>query len=284
MNKQTGWLIYNRDDAEKNRGYIDWMLDEAKGLDLDLHFHFREDIKIGHRFNELFVEHKQHPIELPDFAIVRTIDPFLTKQLEQVGIACFNSSFVSEMANDKAKTHQYLTSIGIPMADTVYCQGKPSADDMDFPFIAKEAHGRGGKQVYLIEHAHDLAELSEGNWIVQKPCVFGKDIRVFVIGKKVVAAVLRESSSSFKANYTLGGSASLYELSAGEKALVERVIAAFEFGMVGIDFIFAEDDSLMLNEIEDVVGSRTLSALSDINIVREYLIFIKDRISSQPDI
>ncbi len=33
------------------------------------------------------------------------------------------------------------------------------------------------------------------------------------------AAVLRESASSFKANYTLGGSASLYELTASELAL-----------------------------------------------------------------
>lgn len=280
MKKQAGWLIYNREDAVKNQGYIDWMLDEASKLDLDLHFYHREDLRIGHRSNELYVEHTAQPIVLPDFAIVRAIDPFLTRQLEQMGIACFNSSFVSEIANDKARTHQYLSSMGIPMADTIYCNGKPNADDMEFPFIAKETRGRGGKQVYLIEHADDLAELNDGNWIVQKPGLFGKDIRVFVIGKKVKAAVLRESASSFKANYTLGGSASIYELTASDLALVERVIEAFDFGLVGIDFIFAEDGSLMLNEIEDVVGSRTLSALSDINIVSEYLTFIKDSLSS----
>ncbi|MGG0846635.1 ATP-grasp domain-containing protein [Peribacillus simplex] len=280
MKKQAGWLIYNREDAVKNQGYIDWMLDEASKLDLDLHFYHREDLRIGHRSNELYVEHTAQPIVLPDFAIVRAIDPFLTRQLEQMGIACFNSSFVSEIANDKARTHQYLSSMGIPMADTIYCNGKPNADDMEFPFIAKETRGRGGKQVYLIEHADDLAELDDGNWIVQKPGLFGKDIRVFVIGKKVKAAVLRESASSFKANYTLGGSASIYELTASDLALVERVIEAFDFGLVGIDFIFAEDGSLMLNEIEDVVGSRTLSALSDINIVSEYLTFIKDSLSS----
>lgn len=55
---------------------------------------------------------------------------------------------------------------------------------MEFPFIAKETRGRGGKQVYLIEHADDLAELNDGNWIVQKPGLFGRDIRVFVVGKK----------------------------------------------------------------------------------------------------
>ncbi|MGM1034699.1 MAG: ATP-grasp domain-containing protein [Bacillota bacterium] len=280
MKKQAGWLIYNREDALKNKGYIDWMLDEASKLDLDLQFHFREDLRIGHRFNKLYVEHEMQPISLPDFAIVRTIDPFFTKQLEQLGIACFNSSFVSEIANDKAKTHQYLSSLGIPMADTVYCNGRPSADDMELPFIAKETSGRGGKQVFLIEHADDLAQLNDGNWIVQKPGLFGRDIRVFVVGNKVKAAVLRESASSFKANYTLGGSASLYELTASEFALVERVMRSFDFGLVGIDFIFAEDGSLMLNEIEDVVGSRTLSALSDMNIVWEYLTFIKESISS----
>ncbi|MBR8645983.1 hypothetical protein KEH51_24835 [[Brevibacterium] frigoritolerans] len=78
----------------------------------------------------------------------------------------------------------------------------------------------------------------------------------------------------------MGGSASLYELTASELALVERVMSSFDFGLVGIDFIFAEDGSLMLNEIEDVVGSRTLSALSDMNIVWEYLTFIKESISS----
>ncbi|MGE1162264.1 ATP-grasp domain-containing protein [Peribacillus simplex] len=281
MKKQAGWLIYNREDAINNKGYIDWMLGEASQLDLDLHFLHREDLRIGHRFNELYVEHEMKPISLPDFAIVRTIDPFFTRQLEQLGIACFNSSSVSEIANDKAKTHQYLSSLGIPMADTVYCNGRPNAEDMEFPFIAKETRGRGGKQVYLIEDADDLAELNDGNWIVQKPGLFGRDIRVFVVGKKVKAAVLRESDSSFKANYTLGGSASLYELTASDLTLVERVIEAFDFGLVGIDFIFAEDGSLMLNEIEDVVGSRTLSALSDMNIVRDYLLFIKERISSQ---
>ena len=279
MKKHTGWLIYNQEDAAKNRGYIDWMLEEAKILDLDLRLYYRDHLQIGHRSNQLYVEHKHGPIDLPDFAIVRTIDPFFTKQLEGLHITCFNSSFISEIMNDKAKTHQYVTSIGIPMSDTVYCNGRPSTSDMELPFIAKDVHGRGGKQVYLIEHEKDLRELPNAKWIVQRPGVFGKDIRVFVIGKRIIAAVLRESSSNFKANYTLGGSASLYELSDAERTLVERVIAAFDFGLVGIDFIFADDGSLMLNEIEDVVGSRTLSALSNLNIVKEYLLFIKEKLS-----
>ena len=48
--------------------------------------------------------------------------------------------------------------------------------------------------------------------------------------------------------------------------------------MVGIDFIFDEEGRFLFNEIEDVVGSRTLSALSEINIVWEYLNFIKNSV------
>ncbi|MGM9956066.1 MAG: hypothetical protein ACI35J_09410, partial [Peribacillus sp.] len=90
MKKHTGWLIYNQEDAAKNRGYIDWMLEEAKSLDLDLRLYYRDHIQIGHRSNQLYVEHKHEPIDLPDFAIVRTIDPFFTKQLERLHITCFN--------------------------------------------------------------------------------------------------------------------------------------------------------------------------------------------------
>lgn len=275
---KTGWLIYNHDDAAKNKAYIDWMLAEARQLDMDLQFHFREDVQIGHLHNQLFVALKQTPVTPPAYAIIRTIDPLLTKQLERLGTICYNSSIIAEMANNKAKTHQAISALGIPMSDTIYCNGPIQAATFPFPFIAKEVHGRGGKSVYLVENEAQLAALpSTGEWLMQKPAVFGKDVRVFVVGKQIIAAVLRESATDFKANYTLGGSASLYELSDVETTLIKKIIAAFDFGMVGIDFLFDEQGHFLFNEIEDVVGSRTLSALSEINIVREYLIFINEK-------
>ena len=275
---KIGWLIYNREDAKKNKAYIDWMLEEAKSLGMNVQFYYQEELQIGHRNHQLFIDVQQTPTEPPAYAIVRTIDPFLTKQLEMLGTVCYNSSFVAEIANNKAKTHQYISSLGIPMSDTIYCCG-PVRAELPYPFIAKEVHGRGGKSVYLVENSEQLASLpTEGEWLIQKPAVFGKDVRVFVVGKKIIAAVLRESATDFKANYTLGGSASLYQLSDEETALVHKIIDAFDFGMVGIDFIFDEEGQFLFNEIEDVVGSRTLSAVSEINIVREYLNFIKNSI------
>ena len=45
--------------------------------------------------------------------------------------------------------------------------------------------------------------------------------------------------------------------------------------MVSIDFIIDDNDQLIFNEIEDVVGARMLYKCSDIDIVREYLSYIK---------
>ncbi|MFD0047825.1 RimK family alpha-L-glutamate ligase [Actinomycetes bacterium NPDC127524] len=274
----NGWLIYSKSDAEKNQGYINWMLEEAGLLGISLDLHFREDFQIGYQNQELFLSLHGNSTDLPSFAIVRTIDPFFTKQLELMGVKCYNSSFVSEICNDKAKTHQYLSSHGIPMADTLFYE--TSLDRVfSFPYIVKEVHGRGGNAVYLAENENDKKKIRldpHGKWIVQRPAQLGKDVRVFVIGKKVIAAVLRHSDRDFKANFTLGGSASLYELSEDEHLLAEKIASLFDFGLAGIDFIFNDDGSLLLNEIEDVVGSRTLSMLSDINLVREYLTFICD--------
>ncbi len=53
--------------------------------------------------------------------------------------------------------------------------------------------------------------------------------------------------------------------------MVNTIINHFDFGMVGIDFIFDEKGGFLFNEIEDVVGSRTLSMTSDTDIVKLYL-------------
>ena len=57
-----------------------------------------------------------------------------------------------------------------------------------------------------------------------------------------------------------------------------KIVHAFDFGMVGIDFLIGQDGHLYFNEIEDIVGSRTLSHVSDLNILKEYVTYIKDHI------
>ncbi len=282
---KTGWLIYKKEDAKRNEAFIEMFVKEARKQGLQLHLKYRESLIIGIHQNKLacWENGQKASLSLPHFAVVRTIEPLLNEQLELLNVPCFNSSHIARICNDKAKTHQVLAQQGIPMVDTLFRKGDSlSRIPFSYPLIIKGVQGRGGKEVYWVEHDQDLNSLpfdSQQEFIIQKPAPqVGKDLRVFIVGNEIVGAILRENPHEFKANYTLGGSASLYELSNKEKQLVSKIIESFEFGMVGIDFLFDENNNLLLNEIEDVVGSRTLYAESSINILELYVSHIKTSI------
>lgn len=284
---KTGWLIYQEIDAKQNASYIDWFQEEAKKQGIQLNLILREEIHLGIINNQKkILLHNQEMISLADFAIIRTIEPMLSLHLEALGIPVFNSSIVSLLCNNKARTHHYLNKLGIPMVTTLYGNKQLFGNEppLPYPFIAKDVTGRGGKQVYYIRDKHEWTKCEEylkNEIILQSADVqLGKDLRVFVVGKEIVGAVLRESSTDdFRANFKLGGHARLYDLQAAEKMLIEKIIHHFDFGMVGIDFLISHQGELLFNEIEDVVGSRTLSACSDINILEKYMTFIKEKIT-----
>lgn len=275
-----GWLIYDRVNAERNSAFMDWFLEESDLLNIDLQVIYTDDIHVVLQNGQVVV-HTKETQEPPDFSIMRTIDPLLTAQLQQAGITCFNNAKIAALTNDKIKTHLELAKLDIPMVDMHFQTNAPLPQPpLDFPFVWKTASGRGGKEVHLVENEAQYNDLqmqyTDQSVLMQqlapKP---GKDVRVFVIGKEIIAAVLRSSEQDFRANYTLGGSASLYTLNTSEQKLVQRIVDHYDFGFVGIDFLFDENGSLLFNEIEDVVGSRTLSAVSDVNIVRLYLEYIQ---------
>lgn len=308
------WLVYYRDGAEHNRKYIEFYMDEGKKLGIDFHLLLVEDITFGVRDGSLFLgytsmaSHRSmdyhqsmlyYPSKdsmtenqrLPDFVVFRAIYPLLSKHMELMGIPVYNNSFVSEICNDKAKTYQYLAKTGIPMVDSAFyknCQLKDQLQVTD-PTVIKAVDGHGGSQVFLLEDQmvedYKADEVIKGignsDFVVQ-PLIGTKaqDLRVYVIGSKIIAAVLRTSREGFRSNYSLGGHVQLYQLSEKEEELVHTIIREFDFGLVGIDFIIDDRGELIFNEIEDVVGSRMLYRCSDINIVELYLKFILEDIVS----
>lgn len=280
----NGWLIYNKADAMQNEAYINWFLEEARLQNISLQFILRETLTIGVIDNKRTVLLHDKPVTLPDFAVIRTIEPLLNKQLASFGLTVYNPAETAAICNNKALTHFHLGKLSIPMADTVFVSkrnGIPESPPLPFPFVIKEVSGRGGKQVNLVTNIQDLQYLQgvqpSDDLIIQsaKNIQSGKDVRVFVIGTEVIGAILRENKHDFRANFKLGGSASWYPLNSYEIALVNQISDYFRFGMVGVDFLLDTDGNLIFNEIEDVVGSRTLSAVSDINILKKYVAYIK---------
>lgn len=162
------------------------------------------------------------------------------------------------------------------------------ADD----FVLKTVDGHGGREVYsLCQEKRRIREsfietsksgVCRSEYVLQPMICSGKssyrDMRVYVVGTRIVAAVMRSSTDDFRANFSRGGEAKLIELTPSQKRTTCRVIEQFEFGMAGIDFIFTDDGQMVLNEIEDVAGARMLyECAPETDIVGEYLKYVLEQ-------
>jgi len=299
----VAWIVYFHEAAVYNKRYIEFYVEEGAKLGIEIRLVLVEDLEFGVKNGVWFIKYQNEITDYPDFVICRAIYPLLSKHLELMHIPVFNNSFVSEICNDKARTYQYLAKTGIKMVDSSFyrnSQVKQILSEVEELTVIKAVEGHGGSQVFLVKpsevriyeaasesdddmenttslkHRNEVMEGLANSDVVVQPFTGNRnqDLRVYVIGKEIVAAVLRTAKEGFKSNFSLGGEVRLYELSDQEKRIVDTIISQFEFGLVGIDFIIGNDGELIFNEIEDVVGSRMLYQCSQINIVERYLKYI----------
>ncbi len=287
---KVGWLIYREADYIHNRLFADRLVAAAANRGLILLPILHESIRFGIRDGRLFagISGKEMTAGRPDFAIQRAVDPFLAEHLEQMGVRLYNRAAISGMCNDKARTYREVGALGVPMLPTWFMDRNAissAKEDFPWPVVVKSVGGRGGAEVHLARDAAELGNLAgiltEGRQVVQPMCgTPGTDIRVFVVGQRPVAAIRRQSTREgllgFRANFSMGGRAEVYKLDAGETRLVERIASAFPFDYVGIDFLLDAEGRFLFNEIEDAVGSRTLSACTDIDIADLFLTHVAD--------
>jgi len=292
----VGWLIYSEQDVEKNKSYIEFYMEEGNLLDITITLMLVEKLQFGIRDNRWYLTYNHVEIKYPDFAVCRTIYPLLNKQLEYIGIKVFNNSQVAEICNDKARTYQFVAELGIQMVDSLFYRNSMLTqvlDSIQEPSVIKAVAGHGGNQVFLIDplnstdvefnnciNCNTIYEKLDNSDVVLQPLIGSRhqDLRVYIIGHKIIAAVLRTAKEGFKSNYSLGGEVREYNLSKKEIQIVDKIANHFEFGLVGIDFIIGDKGELIFNEIEDVVGARMLYQCTDINLVRLYLKYIKSKL------
>lgn len=296
-----GWILYTREESGRNRPYIDLYGKACRKYGLSIALGIYEppekwDAQAGQQLAELAAE------ERPAFAVNRTRDYRLAKALEGLGVRVYNNSQAAELGNDKAKACRYMQQRGIPVMPTLYGAG---AAPKWYPAVVKSCSGHGGTEVFLLEnaaqweewkHSRRQAETGEddtnqqagkkadstnqqvgmdGYIIQQAASDLGRDVRVYVVGNRIAASVLRTAGQDFRSNFCLGGKAELYVLSDTERGLVKRAISQLEIGMAGIDFIF-HHGAMVFNEIEDMAGARALYSLTDYDIVEDYVKYIRE--------
>jgi len=205
------------------------------------------------------LKYRGQDMELPSLALVRLgagILPFqlaVVRHLEQAGVTCVNGSNAIETVKDKLRTSQILSRHGIPIPNTMMVRmpidDNLVKDNIGFPCVIKVVTGSYGEGVYLCERQRDYKKLMEfidnlGNkktMLVQEYLGerVGEDLRVLVIGGKVVGAMKRSApEGDFRANITNGGTGERYEVTEEIDYLARETARVLNLDIAGIDLLF----------------------------------------------
>lgn len=204
----------------------------------------------------------------PDFVLFWDKDIVLAKKLEMLGIPVFNSAHAIEICDSKKLTSIYLEKSGVPMPKTICSPmtfegvGYKSLNFLDyaisnlgFPFIMKEEYGSFGQQVYFInsrEEAISVINKANSRGLIFQEYIAtsrGKDVRVNVVGGKVIASMMRYNENDFRSNITNGGKMMKYNISKEQEDIAIKACEAIGLDFAGVDILFGKGDTPIVCEV-----------------------------------
>lgn len=211
-----------------------------------------------------------------DAAIVRLLDPEgdvdfqfdFIQQLHHLGVRVLNTPRALAIAESKFLTARILTKAGFPMPETIVTQRVE--DVLRFlhrygDVVAKPLYGFQGRDVIRVSSGDEerLVGLVDAyRSVMVQPYIPnpGRDIRGFVVGGRVVAAMYRYApAGGWKTNIYEGGRTAGAELTPAAKQLCERAAEAIGLDYTGVDLIEGPDGLLVL----EVNGSPGWSGLEE---------------------
>jgi ribosomal protein S6--L-glutamate ligase len=175
----------------------------------------------------------------------------VSRQLEMMGVYPVNESVAISRSRDKLRSLQLLSRRGIGMPITGFANSPDDIQDLikmvgGAPLVIKLLEGTQGIGVVLAETkkaAESVIEAFLGlnaNILVQEFIkeAGGADIRCFVVGGKVVAAMKRQGAEGeFRSNLHRGGSATLIKLTPAERSTATKAAKIMGLNVAGVDLL-----------------------------------------------
>lgn len=215
------------------------------------------------------------------------------RHFELQGIPTLNSANAFELARDKWQSLQVLAAAGIPVPPTVIggdlVSSEGIATQISSSTVLKTLSGSQGVGVMLAENAKTAQAMRDTLTANQIPTLTqtfipeakGQDIRAFVIGDKVVAAMQRQGKAGdFRANIHQGGSATKITLSDNEKAIAIQATQALGLDVAGVDLIQSPQGTMVL-EVNASAGLEMIEKVSGVAIAEMMVAFLKEKIETE---
>jgi len=215
------------------------------------------------------------------------------RQFEMMGVFPLNESVAVTRSRDKLRSLQLLARKGVGLPVTGFAHNPDDIQDLlsevgGAPLVIKLLEGTQGIGVVLAE-THKAAESViqafmglNANIMVQEFIseAGGSDIRCFVIGDKVVAAMRRQAKEGeFRSNLHRGGQASPIRLTPEERSTAVRAARIMGLNVCGVDLLRSNHGPVVM-EVNSSPGLRGIEQTSGKDIAGMIIEFIEKRIKA----
>jgi RimK family alpha-L-glutamate ligase len=190
-----------------------------------------------------------------------------------------------ETCIDKYLAGVRLSAAGLPVPATVVCQDADTAMDafarLGGDVVVKPLFGSEGRGMVRVADAEiawrtfrTLERLQAVLYLQRFVAHPGWDLRAFVIGGRVLAAMRRHARNDWRTNVAQGGRSEAVTLTAEEERLTLEAARAVGAPVAGVDLLPRPDGGYDVLEVNAVPGWRALGRATGVDVAAEILRFL----------
>ncbi|HEY6614683.1 MAG TPA: RimK family alpha-L-glutamate ligase [Vicinamibacterales bacterium] len=216
--------------------------------------------------------------------------------LENRGVRVVNSPRAIERSVDKFYTTTLLHDAGLLVPETVVCERVEDAmaavrsmgDVVIKPIFGSLGHGmvRVSDPDVALRVVRALDQIRSVFYVQRAIDHSGRDLRVFVVGGRVLGAIERRApAGEWRTNVAIGGSATAVDISPEIEQVALRAAAAVGADYAGIDVLPARDGSLYVLEVNGIPGWEGLQQATGLDVaaaIVEHLERVLQPVSHRP--
>ncbi|HWB87694.1 MAG TPA: 30S ribosomal protein S6--L-glutamate ligase [Acidimicrobiia bacterium] len=217
----------------------------------------------------------------------------VVRQFEMADVFTLNSSDGISRSRDKLRSMQILSRAGVGLPTTSFAHSIQDINGLldvvgGTPVVVKLLEGTQGIGVVLAETKKAAESVIgafrqlDANILVQQFIkeAGGSDIRAFVVGGKVVAAMRRQSApGDFRSNLHRGGRAQAIRLSPSERSTAVRAAKAMGLSVAGVDLLQSDEGPMVL-EVNSSPGLEGIEEASGVDIADLMIEYIEDNVGA----
>ena len=212
--------------------------------------------------------------------------------IERRGVPVLNPARAIERSVDKFYTTALLQEAGLPTPETVVCESAADAmsavlamgDVVIKPIFGSMGHGivRVNDPDVAFRAVRALEQLRTVFYVQRAVDHGGKDVRVFVVGGRVVGAIERQAPEGhWRTNVSLGGAARPLDLPLAWERLALDAAAAIGADYAGVELLPSRDGAIFVLEVNGIPGWRGLKQATGIDVAASIVDHLAERVRAR---